>query len=312
MTMSRKATVYFYRDYQGFTGGHLKVWDYFQHIKSCDQFKADIYFTPQSTWVDNPWRENKDKCLQIWNPEQADILFLAGLDWLALSEEQRRSPPSPVINLIQSVRHADKSNPLYGFLKFPATRICVSREVADAINNTGVVNGPVVVNTNGIDHSILPEMKAQNEKDIPLFIVGNKNPELANKLAGHLSLDGITSHVFIDQVLRDEFLTLINRAKVVLFLPVRNEGFYLPALEAMCLSSFVVCPDCIGNRSFCIDGRTCLRPDYEFGQIYKAVKQALNLQENQRKLIIDNASFLAKSFTLGRERDVFLNILSKY
>jgi hypothetical protein len=114
--MARKSTVYFYRDYAGFTGGHLKVWNYFQHVKSSDQFDAEIFFTPQSSWINNPWHEFKEQCLTEWNPIKADILFLAGMDWLALTEQQRLSPPAPVVNLIQSVRHADKDNQLFDFL----------------------------------------------------------------------------------------------------------------------------------------------------------------------------------------------------
>ena len=48
------------------------------------------------------------------------------------------------------------------------------------------------------------------------------------------------------------------RARVTLYLPNRLEGFYIPALEGMALGTLVVCPDSVGNRSYCRDGENCL------------------------------------------------------
>jgi glycosyltransferase involved in cell wall biosynthesis len=54
-------------------------------------------------------------------------------------------------------------------------------------------------------------------------------------------------------------LNWINQAKITVFLPYRDiEGFYMPALEGMALGTLVVCPDCIGNRSFCLPGYNSL------------------------------------------------------
>ena len=65
-----------------------------------------------------------------------------------------------------------------------------------------------------------------------------------------------------EHVPRDEFLDAMRRARVTLFLPNEEEGFYLPALEGMALGTIVVCPDCVGNRSFCLPGVNAFRPDY--------------------------------------------------
>jgi len=56
--MNKKYTVLFHRDFKSFTGGHLKVWDYFQHVNSSENFNAEISFTPQSNWNNNPWYGN--------------------------------------------------------------------------------------------------------------------------------------------------------------------------------------------------------------------------------------------------------------
>jgi len=306
----RKKIILFHRDYLGFTGGHLKVWDYYRHIQHSINYKAKIYFTPQSMWINNPWLEIKDQCLLEWNPEEAEILFLAGMDWLSLSESERRSPPVPVINFIQHVRHADNNNPLYEFLKYPATRICVSQQVAEAINSTGRVNGDVFVNTNGIDYALLPKPLTYDGKDIALLIMGLKNPELARSLSRQLSKDGIKHTLVLKHVPRHEFLSLINRSLVTVLLPTLTEDFYLPALEAMYLGTLVICPDCIGNRSFCKDAITCIRPVYNFKNIIKSIQKSLAMSAEERVIITNTAKKLSLEHTIEQERDNFLELLS--
>src|SRR5262249_52336243 len=77
--------VLFHRNYQTFSGGHLKVWDYFQHVAHADGFAPEIYFDPASVWDDtNPWRTELARVRREWSPADADVLFLAGMDWDAL------------------------------------------------------------------------------------------------------------------------------------------------------------------------------------------------------------------------------------
>lgn len=308
---NRKPNILFYRDFKGFTGGHLKVWDYYQHVKSYADFDAKIYFSEASVWTKNPWLavKNENKLLTKWIPSDSDVLFLAGMDWLSLAEQDRQQPPSPVINLIQHVRHADKNNPLYDFLKYPATRICVSQEVADAISATGQVNGSIVVNPNGIEHSLFPPPLMLDDKDISFLIIGLKEPLLAKQVSKQLSTLGIQSHLVIDHLQRKDFLSLINRAKTVLFLPNKTEGFYLPALEAMYLKALVICPDCVGNRGFCIDSITCFAPSYITDDIVLAVKNSLLIDSKKRAVLVNKAYEHANTSTLQKERKKFLDTL---
>jgi len=52
--------VLFYRYYRGFTGGHLKVWDYYDHVKASSNFIPQIYFSAESVWDSlNPWLKEK-------------------------------------------------------------------------------------------------------------------------------------------------------------------------------------------------------------------------------------------------------------
>src|SRR5438445_6721641 len=137
----RLATVLFLRNLDRFSGGQLKVWHYFNHVRHSPRHVPHIYFGEGTIWSDeNPWWLERDQVLRSWSLDTADILFLAGLDWLMLGESERTRPSLPIINLIQHVRHADPVDPRFAFLPHPAIRICVSDEIADALRATGRIN----------------------------------------------------------------------------------------------------------------------------------------------------------------------------
>ena len=76
-------TVLFQREFLRFQGGHLKVWQYFNHVRSSPDHRAVVRFTAglglgrvQSRGIPVrhealPWEE----------PVDPDILFVAGRDW---------------------------------------------------------------------------------------------------------------------------------------------------------------------------------------------------------------------------------------
>jgi hypothetical protein len=309
--MARRV-VLFHRDFQRFTGGHLKVWDYFNHVAASPDAEPRIAFSPRSVWDStNPWLKRKDAVVE-WNPETADILFLGGTDWRALPASQRKSFSKPIINLIQHPRHAELGSELRSFLSHRAARICVSEEVASAIRATNEVNGPVYVIPNGVDESCFPSRpKSLSERTTDLLICGLKAPELARDCYRHLSGKYGVVRWMIDWAPREEFLKRMAEARVVLLLPRSDEGFYLPALEAMGSGSVVVCPDCIGNRSFCLDGANSFRPAYDFRQIIEATERALQIDSPAQSRLLDNAKSTVKEHSLGNERAKFLPILAE-
>ena len=309
-------TVLFRRNYSGLTGGHLKLWDYFNHVAAHPRYRAEIYFTPQSRWgEDNPWDAQRDQCLPEWQPQQTDILFMEGMDWEIFSPDQAQALTIPVINLIQGFRHAMPGNPRYAFLKYKAIRICVSPEVTEAVRATGCANGPLFTNPNGLDLQPLPPPTPYADRPCDLLIVGAKEPKLAVQLQQALQkkphlyprVEILTKHLRP----RARFLDYLNQAKTAVFLPTieHHEGFYLPALEGMLLGTLVICPDCIGNRSFCLPGHNCFRPDYDPEAILAAVETASRLSEADRQTLLSQARQTAVQYTLARERQVFWDIL---
>jgi glycosyltransferase involved in cell wall biosynthesis len=311
--MTKKKAVHFYRNYQGFTGGHLKVWDYYHHVKQSPGFSPSVFFREGSIFeAENPWSEDHDGRMPEWEPEKAEVLFLGGEDWLSLPEPQRKSWPKPVINLIQGVRHADPGTLLYSFLANRAVRICVSKEVEKEILKTNQVNGPLFTIPNGIDPSLFPEKKRRyQERKIDLLIAGTKNPDLAMELFRQVNHESLVIRVLDDQIPRKEFLSLLGESRITLFLPGRREGFYLPALEGMAAGTLVICPDCVGNRSCCIDSVNCIRPDYSAQAILSAMAYAKKLAPTAIETILSDARKTFLTHTLDIERTAFLEILAE-
>ena len=306
---------YFHRDYRGFTGGHLKVWDYFCHVDDAEGYRAAIYFTPLSIWTEhNPWFLSGDRILSEWRPYLGDIVFLAGFDWESITVSERDHFPRPIINLVQGLSHSDPQDAKFGYVGHRAIRICCSPETADALRATGRANGPIFTIPNGIDTRLLPVPAPRAARRFDLLIVGLKAPLLAGELAGALNLQYPSMRLLIltEPLPRSAFLEALGAARTALLLPQPKEGFYLPALEAMMLRTIVVCPDVGGNRSFCRDGETAIvPPQYELSALLAAVTRVIALTEPAREALITRAAAVAGSYCLLRERVAFHDILKE-
>jgi hypothetical protein len=99
--------VLFFRDFHGLSGGHLKVWDYFSHVRHAKGYVPEIYFSETSRLdSSNPWRREGVRPLETWNPAVADVLFVAGMDWVMLPQSFRVDSPVPIVNLYPTARFA--------------------------------------------------------------------------------------------------------------------------------------------------------------------------------------------------------------
>ncbi|MEM0952912.1 MAG: glycosyltransferase [Pseudomonadota bacterium] len=302
-------TALFSRRYQEYSGGHQKVLDYFMHLQAARGWDARIFWNPGSIDItESIWRDRASHATARYAPGQADLIFLAGIDWRLYLDESR-TEGIPVINLIQHVRHAEPSSDVYPFLTQRAIRICVSAEVESAILDTGRVNGPTFVIPNGIDIDAV-KRHLQPRKTESVYILGNKQPELAQALCDALSASGHTPLCHTKHTPRATVLSAMGLAKIAVLLPHSTEGFYLPALEAMALGCLVVVPDCVGNRGFCRHEDTCLMPSSDVASIVAALEQAeavLDTEAGER--ILSNAEAQVSRHGLTHERETFHGIL---
>ena len=251
-----------------------------------------------------------------WGPDEEvdfDVLFLSGTDWRrVIAEEQRPRYSKPVINLIQHVRHACKDDSLgrHMLLRHSAIRICVSAEVERAILGTGRVRGPVFTIPDAIDVGEVRRLAGSSPRDLDVLVAANKQPEMGAAIARRLQAAGHDVQLADTRIPRAELVGLMGRARVSVLVPNPKEGFYLPAVEAMAAGTLVVCPDCIGNRSYCLDGENSFRPAYEEDAIVAAAERALG-DEARRARMARAGAATADAHDLLVERRAFLEILDR-
>ena len=302
-------TVLFFRTYKKFHGGQLKVWDYFNHVLASPMFTPRIAFSSKSNWDrTNPWLNAREYVVESPSAVRPDVFFVAGRDWLMLDQHPDAVTNLPVVNLLQHLRHVDEASTRFKFLNRKAIRICVSDEVAQAVTETGVAQGPLIVIPNGVD---LEDVSAPNDEppDVDVLIAALKQPELWQQLERRLERPGRRVELLTTLLPRREFLDRLRRARTTVFLPNETEGFYLPALEGMAVGTLVVCPDCVGNRSFCLPGHNAFRPEYAIAELVPAVESALALPIDRARRMRTNARQTAEAHNLARERRAFLDVL---
>jgi hypothetical protein len=307
----RERTVLFYRDFRKFHGGHLKVFDYFNHVRHAPGFTPVIGFSKRTVWDDvNPWRGVPELVTEDYDAVDADVFFVAGRDWHRMDSHPAAGLDFPVINLVQSVRHADPEGTRFEFLGRPAIRVCVSEVIAEAVRETGLVREPVLAIPNAIDVQGL-EPGDPSEDDLDVLILGLKQPERAVELEALLRREGREVVVFTDFRPRSEFEDRLRRAKVTVFLPLPTEGFYLPPLEGMAMRTLVVCPEHEGEHSIYRNGENCFRPAYENDAIVDAVEAALALSPEEQESMRSAARETAEEHSLDAERAAFQEVLDR-
>lgn len=303
--------ILFYRDFIKFTGGHMKVKDYFDHIKHTPGFTPLISFSKRTKWnKSNPWLNNKKYKVKNWDPEIADIFFFGGCDWFKTNFPITDKKNKPIIYIIQDMRHGNESEKLFRYLRNRAIRICVSKELHDYISRSNIVNGPIFTIENGLNYQLFPVPLTHEEKHNDILIVSMKKPKTGRILKGQLQKFSKRVILLNKLIPREKFLKYMNESKITVYLPNFEEGFYLPALEGMALHTLVICPDCIGNRTFCKDNITCLQPHYSIDRIIASVKQASDFSEYDKMKMINNAFLYAQKFNIERERIAFQKILN--
>ena len=294
----------FRRDYQAYSGGHAKVRDYIDHVLWAG-WDVRLHLQPGSQrHSDDPWQGLESRLTSAWPPVGADALFVAGTDWRAMDGW---TPGIPVINLVQGLRHAEPESELRAFLSRPAIRVCVSTAVARALEATGEVCGPLHVIPVGLN---LPADLSGPGERRGVGIDGTKRPELASEIAIRLLASGLEVNCLQEPLPRRDYLRSLMRAQIVVALPFEQEGFYLPALEAMALGAAVVTVDAGGNLDYLQHmGNAWVAPARPTDLV--AAVLALHTDRVLRKAMADAGRACASVHTLARERDMFVRLLTR-
>jgi hypothetical protein len=272
-----KKSVSFIRHYNGYTGGHQKVRDYKRHFIDL-HWQTNLFLDGQSATMPDLFANiPKVNYQPTYDPTNADIVFLAGMDWATFLPLGIKN--KTVVNLIQHVRHADSKQPLFPFLAQPAVRICVSESVKQAI--LPHANGPVY--TVPMGHKI--EMSA-SKKTNDIYILANKQPELGRRLASYFKEQQFSVICHDQYIEKHAVLTAMASSSISVTLPHPTEGFYLPGIEAMALSDIAVVPDCVASVEYTGRFNNALRCELDYEDVINAVKKATKLIRSPLQLEI--------------------------
>lgn len=305
----RPGRILFHRDFRQYTGGHGKVWDYFNHALALG-WDARVYLTPDSRRDEsNPWMRLPERIVDQWQPQMASALFLAGMDWQAVPANAELPP---VINLISHVRHADHDPalPLRDFLPRKALRICLSEPIAEAILATGEVNGRVEVIPAALDLPAEVNPWPENARH-GVFIVATKQQLLGQALADALQAAGVSVDLLRTDVPRMDYYRRMAQARAVVCLPHAREGFYLPGLEAMGLATPLVGPDCVGNRQYARHDENCLMPALQLPDLLQCTLRLLQDEPLARRLVAAGCN-TAEQYGQMKERAAFGRLLEEF
>lgn len=287
-----------------FAGGHLKLRDYLEHTATSGIYRPILCLSGQydATVPGTDYFANL-ACLKLDHPRPAQAYFIAGEDWRMLDDAGIDVTGKPIVNLIQGFRHVEPGSFLRACLARPATRICVSTALADVIRP--LANGPIHIAPTAISP---PMAKNCNSATTDIFIAGLKNPILAKdifaRLSGAWRIDLATEHLP-----RVEYLERIARARVVVLLPMRQEGFFLPPLEAMHLNAATVTCDCLGLRDYCIDNVNCLLAPFDPDAIAAAAHRLLEDGILRGKIVAGGRATIGVR-TIDKEQIAYLDLLS--
>jgi glycosyltransferase involved in cell wall biosynthesis len=282
------------------SGDHLKVRDYFDHALAHPELDPHVYFTPRSVYEASDVWEGvpAERIVRELDVSRYDLLFVTGKEWKLLP---RDVDGGRLIQFVQSIQQCEPEHQLFRYFKRRAHRICTSNEVAAAC--APYIDGEPVVIPDGIPLDVFRPGEARRERSV--LIWGRKNPELAAQLRDVLVERGLAVDLLIANLPRREFARRLAGSEIAVTLPRKTEGFFLPALEGMACGAAVVCPDALGNRSFCIDGETCLMPPRDDVRAHIEAVERLVASPPIAAALRARGLQMAQNFPLAREREAF-------
>jgi glycosyl transferase family 1 len=222
--------------------------------------------------------------------------------------------PERIIHIIQNVRHA---NPkwLDGYplrlLTRPAARISTNPVVHEAIAPwLDPCSFHAVINL-GHDVGYFRQDRLGSPLPRPVRVAHTTwKSDIGDQVERHLADDSFTFRSMRRQATWAELRELYHWADVFLCAPNPEEGFYMPALEAMEAGCIVVTPDVGGNMAFCRPGENCVLVEFQDVESYAAALRSISGWPTDTLDRFRRAGGAAATpFDLAAERKAFLDYL---
>lgn len=307
-------------------GGVVKIMDYVGHARAADY--EVVVHCPSS----------HDPTLPVWRIERFGPLledpavrFISDLRvglgpedfaFVSLPTQYREVGPrltrgmSPerIIHIVQNVRH---TNPTWldGYplrlLTRPVARITTNAVVQEAIapflNPTSVCRIIPLGHPAGYFHK---ERSGGLHRRIRVGYTTWKS-EVGDEVADTLSGSDFRFRAIRQSVGWEELRELYHWCDVFLGCPNPEEGFYMPAFEAMEAGAVVIVPDAGGNRAFCRFGENCLRAELDDADSYVArLREVAGMSPSELDAMRAAAREALVPFDLAAERRRFVRYMA--
>jgi len=309
--MCSMPAILFLTSFFQFSGGQVKVRDYFRHCLAHPSLEPYLYFTPrfhERYTGEDVWRDiAEEHVVPEVALERYQVLFVTAKDWKYLPKHVPLDG-KVVIYFHQSLNEVQPDQRAVRYLARPAVRICTSAEVYAAI--APHMSGVAAVVPAGIPLDLFAREGTRRPGSV--LIWGRKHPELAQRLHDELSARGRDVTLRLTFASREEFAALLREHDCFAGCTLPIEGFYLPALEAMASGCAVVCDDAGGNRGFCIDGETCLLLDRDDLEGHVAAVERVLDNSKLRERLRRQGREVALRYSLEEERARFYDVLDQH
>ncbi|WP_223786933.1 hypothetical protein [Marinicella meishanensis] len=290
-------------------GAHHKTHDFFGHVQTIAGYQPHIFFDAESLWDEHiPWFHEFDRMPTLDDLDfEPDVLFLnSGKDWIRYAANRTIPATTPIISPVNNFRATRPGHPSFDFLPRNAIRLCPSPELFHAVRNHPNTDGVTIYMPNGV--GICPTAaQAAQQKTIDVLVVGNKNPCAARAIHEQIKSFAGRVQVIDGWIEKTEFQRLLARSKVSLHLPKQVEEHYIPGIEAMMLESFLIIPDCIGNRSYSLDPACCRVTTYDNDALVQTLKSVLALPPAEFEAVIQAAKSSTAVYAIEAERVALMN-----
>ncbi|MEI2384542.1 glycosyltransferase [Breoghania sp. JC706] len=225
-------------------------------------------------------------------------------------------PDIRFIHLIQNVRHNNMffdRGAARDLLMKNMLRICITDQVYDAVKELVPDENLMELNFHGFDFEFFrrPAIRANPRLRLGYNLFKSNFGERVREACEAKGLP-VEFEVVPRGVSWENLRAAYHACDAFIGTPLREEGYYLPGIEALAGGDVLICSDAVGNRSY-LAADAAWTVGYEDVDDYVAkIEQLLAMAPEDRERLQASAVDFASQFSLEMEKQGFRSFLEKH
>lgn len=242
-------------------------------------------------------------------PNYGDVIFVSlpqHLTEILESYEKSELKNCTIIQIIQNIRHCNPfwlEGSAFANLSQNIIRISINETITQELEKWVPEKEQLFEIPHGHDHQFFEsERKVINTQSIAFNNFKGEFGEQVVKACSKLGLKNLTFHKIKKGVSWLDLKSSLSNSTIFISTPDRNEGLYLPGLEAMSASCIVLTPDVGANRFYCEFGVNSI--EYQFQNAWDCARKIALIQDLPNTTLESfTRSARHKADSLGLERE---------